>query len=80
MSLLLVGYVLHALACLKDGDTPTSKCVELVDRRAASNLYTCQRSMAVAAERVPAVPSELLGLSGSYHFVFECKPVNSGRV
>lgn len=79
MDLLVVGYVLHAMACAKVGDRVTRDCVELQERSEPINRGVCERAMAVAVQRVPSIPSEAYGLSGPYHIEFECKAVATGR-
>src|SRR3712207_7367214 len=47
---------------------------ELKPRSTPTNLYVCQRSMAVAVERVPSISNAALGLSDkTYHFTFSCR-------
>jgi hypothetical protein len=73
MDLVVVGYVLHALAC---SQAAPKQCVELPTRSAPTNLYVCQRAMAVAVERAPGAPVDELGLSGPQHFTFSCEPAS----
>jgi hypothetical protein len=80
MELIIVGYVLQALACTKVDDAVTRDCIELKPRSSPTNLYVCQRSMAVAVERVPSISNAALGLGDkSYHFAFSCEPVHAQR-
>lgn len=81
MDALLVGFVLHVLACAKDGDVVTHNCTEIPTRETPLGLYSCQRAMALAVERIPSVPSEAFGLGpGTYHFEFSCEPDRAGGV
>lgn len=72
MNALVLGYVLHALACQLDGDVVTHRCLELKPRSAPVSRYVCERAMKVAVERTPAIPPEAFGLSGPHHFTFSC--------
>lgn len=80
MDLIIVGYVLQALACSKMDDAITRDCLDLKPRSAPTNLYVCQRSMAVAVERAPSISTAALGLDDkTYHFTFSCEPVYAQR-
>jgi hypothetical protein len=80
MDLIIVGYVLQALACTKVDDAVTRDCITLKPRSTPTNLYVCQRSMAVTVERVPSISNAALGLGdNSYHFTFSCEPVHAQR-
>lgn len=79
---LLIGFVLHILACAKDGEVVTHACTEIPTRTTPISLHVCQANQSTAIRRISSVPSSAFGLDPdtSYHFEFSCEPDRAGAI